>query len=59
MINVNVSTTINRPVEEVFAFVVNFEILPKWESDILEAKELERTPNGIGTTYQCLLKMPG
>ena len=59
MVNVEVSTVINRPVEEVFAFVTNFENLPKWETDIQEAKQIHTTPNGVGSTYQCVLKMPG
>jgi len=31
MINVEVSTVINRPVTDVFAFVSNFENHPRWE----------------------------
>jgi uncharacterized membrane protein len=59
MINVEVSTVINRSVEDVFAFTANFENLPKWESDIQEVKPISVKPNGVGTTYQCLLKFPG
>jgi hypothetical protein len=59
MVNVNVSTVINRPVADVFAFVANFENHPKWETDFQEVKQLMATPNGVGTTYQCLLKFPG
>ena len=59
MINVEVSTVINRPVADVFAFVANFENHPKWETDFQEVKQLTPTPGGVGTTYQCLLKFPG
>lgn len=59
MISVEVSTVINRPVSEVFAFVANFENHPKWETDFLEVKQLTSAPSGVGTTYQCLLKLPG
>ena len=59
MINVEVSTVINRPVAEVFAFVVNFENHPKWETDFQEVKQLTSTPVGVGTTYNCVLKFPG
>ena len=59
MINVEVSTVINRPVADVFAFVANFENHPKWEKDFQEVKLLSSTPEGVGTTYQCLLKFPG
>ena len=59
MINVEVSTVINRPVADVFAFVANFENHPKWETDFQEVKQLTSTSGGVGTTYQCLLKFPG
>jgi uncharacterized membrane protein len=59
MINVEASTTINRPIAEVFAFVANFENHPKWETNFQKVKLLTSTPNGVGTTYQCELKLPG
>ncbi len=59
MINVEVSTIIHRPMEEVFAFVANFENHPKWETNFLEVKQLTSMPGGIGSTYKCLLKFPG
>ena len=59
MINVQVNTVINRPVEEVFKFVANFENHPTWETDFHEVKRLSSEPVGLGTTYQCLLKFPG
>ena len=59
MINVEVSTVINRPVADVFAFVANFENHPKWETDFHEVKRLTSTPVGVGTIYNCLLKLPG
>ena len=59
MINVEASTVINRPVEEVFAFVANFENHPKWESNFQTVKLLTATANGVGTTYQCEMKLPG
>ena len=59
MINVQVSTVMNRPISDVFAFVANFENHPKWETDFQEVKQLSATSSGVGTTYQCLLKFPG
>jgi len=59
MIDVNVSTVINRPAADVFAFVADFENHRKWETDFQEVKQLTSKPGGIGTTYQCLLKFPG
>jgi uncharacterized membrane protein len=59
VINVEVSTVINRPIEGVFAFVANFENHPKWEMNFLKVKLLTSTSTGVGTTYQCELKLPG
>ena len=59
MISVEVSTVINRPVSDVFAFVANFENHPKRAIDFQEVKQLTSTPSGVGTTYNCLLKFPG
>jgi uncharacterized membrane protein len=59
MINVEVSTVINRPIEEVFAFVSNFENHPQWEANFLEGKRLTPDTVEVGTRYQCVLKVPG
>lgn len=59
MINVQATTVINRPVEDVFAFVSNFENHPKWEMNFQKVKLLKSTPSGVGTTYECDLKLPG
>src|SRR5215510_15062819 len=59
MIKVEESTVINRPVAEVFAFVANFENHPKWESNFQKVKLLTSTPTGVGTQYQCDMKLPG
>jgi uncharacterized membrane protein len=58
MINVQVSTVINRPLTDVFAFVSNFENHSKWEMNFQKVRLLTSTPNGVGTTYQCELKLP-
>jgi uncharacterized membrane protein len=59
MMNVEASMVINRPVAEVFDFVANFENHPKWENNFQKVKLLNSTPTGVGTTYQCELKLPG
>src|SRR5574341_297564 len=62
MIKVEVSTVIQCPVEKVFAFVANFENLPKWEMDFVEVQEAtpaSASPTRAGATYNCLLTFPG
>ncbi len=39
MIKIEKSMVINRPIEEVFAFVINVEKLPQWAGPVLEAKQ--------------------
>ena len=46
----NISITINRPVEDVFALLSNLENTPKWSSAALEAKMSSAGPIGVGTT---------
>jgi len=59
VIKVEESIVINRPISDVFPFVSNFENLPQWESNFQKVKLLTATPTGVGTTYQCELKLPG
>jgi uncharacterized membrane protein len=46
----------NRPVDEVFAFVSDFENIPKWNYYVLEVRQLSDSPIGIGTTYHQVRK---
>ncbi len=59
MIRVEVSTVIHCPIEQVFAFVANFENLPQWEKDFVEVQEVTSAPDCVGATYTCLLTFPG
>jgi uncharacterized membrane protein len=59
MIKVEESAVIHRPVEEVFAFVSNFENHPKWENNFVAVKQTSAGPVGVGTTFLCTMKMPG
>ena len=59
MINVEASTVINRPIEAVFSFVADLENNPKWETNFVEVKRVSPEPLGVGTIYQCVLRVPG
>jgi uncharacterized membrane protein len=52
MINVEVSTVINRPVSEVFDFLSNMENNMKWRTSQQEVTKLSEGPIGVGTTYR-------
>ena len=52
MLKLDLSIVINRPVEEVFAFLSNPENGPKWTSSIAEVEITSQGPIGVGTTYR-------
>ena len=52
MVEVEVSAVINRPVEEVFAFVTRIENWNQWDTQLAEVKKTSEGPVGVGTTWQ-------
>ena len=59
MARFDVSTTIKRPVEDVFAVMSNVENNPKWSSVALEAEQTSPGPIGVGTTARVVAKVLG
>ncbi len=55
----DVSTTIKRPVADVFAVLSNVANNPKWSSVALEAKQTSPGPIGVGTTARFVGKVLG
>ena len=47
---------IDRPIEEVFAFLSDFANIPKWNYYVLEVRQLSESPIGIGTSYHQVRK---
>jgi len=47
---------IDRPIVEVFAFLTDFENIPKWNYYVLEVRRLSESPTAIGTTYHQVRK---
>jgi uncharacterized membrane protein len=52
MIKVNVSVIINKPHQEIFAYIANFENNPKWQGGMLEATFTSEGPLQKGSTYE-------
>jgi uncharacterized membrane protein len=50
MAKVEASVVINRPVEEVFAFMSDVKNWLKWQSGMLEAEQSSEGPVGVGST---------
>ena len=49
MAKVEQSVVINRPVEEVFEFVTNYENHPLWRSETVEAMQTSSGPTAVGS----------
>lgn len=52
MLKVENSIVINKPVEQVWNFLTDFENTPKWDIGVLETKQTSDGPAGLGTTFQ-------
>jgi uncharacterized protein YndB with AHSA1/START domain len=51
------STTIDRPIEDVWKFVTDLSNMPKWNPEVLEPKLTSAGPLGVGATAQFSAKM--
>ena len=52
------TVTIRRAVEDVFAFLADFENIPTWNYAIVETKKTSPGPVGVGTAYRQLRSVP-
>jgi hypothetical protein len=51
--------TIRRAIEDVFAFLADFENVPAWNYAIVETKKTSQGPVGVGTTYRQIRSISG
>jgi uncharacterized protein YndB with AHSA1/START domain len=51
MIEIEKSTVVRRPTDEVFEFVADQLNAPRWQSGILEVRRLTDGPPGVGTRH--------
>jgi Polyketide cyclase / dehydrase and lipid transport len=49
---------ITRPIEDVFAFLSDFENVPKWNYAIVETRKVSEGVVGVGTIYQQVRSVP-
>ncbi len=59
MAKLEAGITINRPVEEVFAFTSNPENEPLWRPELLELEKTSEGPIGVGTTFREVMQFLG
>jgi carbon monoxide dehydrogenase subunit G len=49
---------IERPPEDVFAYLADFENIPAWNYAIVDTQKTSDEPVGVGTTYRQLRNLP-
>ena len=49
---------IERPIEDVFAYLADFENIPAWNYAIVETEKMSDGPVGVRTTYRQVLSVP-
>ena len=56
MITTEGSEPLNRPPAEVFAFIADVRNDPRWHTDVLEARLIDGTTVGVGSTFEIRTK---
>jgi uncharacterized protein YndB with AHSA1/START domain len=59
MIDFTVETQIDRPVGEVFAYAVDPEKLPSWQTNTVSARREDDGPYGVGSRLREVHRAPG
>lgn len=59
MINLDLSTLIDRPVSDVFAFVSNLNNMSKWNSAVVSLEQVTPGDIGVGTKFKSVGEMMG
>jgi uncharacterized membrane protein len=59
MVRVEDSIIVNRPIEEVFAYVTDIERFPEWTSFVRRAEKTSDGPVGLATTLRTDLQFLG
>lgn len=54
MPKIELRVAIDRPLEQVFAFMSDFENNRKWQSSLVEVKKVSKGPMGVGTIYRAV-----
>jgi uncharacterized protein YndB with AHSA1/START domain len=58
MITLELELEIAGPIEEVFAFLADWEALPTWQPEFLEVARTTPGPLGIGTMFSYVRRVP-
>jgi carbon monoxide dehydrogenase subunit G len=59
MINLDLGILIDRPVQDVFAFVSNLNNMPKWNAAVVSLQQVTPGPIGVGSKFKSVGEMMG
>lgn len=59
MIKVEKSGVVDRPIEEVFAYIGDQQNAPRWQAGLVEVKRLTDGPPGLGTRHAIVRNFMG
>lgn len=59
MINIDLSTMIDKPIKDVFAFVGNLNNMPKWNTTVIGVEQITPGDVGVGTKFKSTGEMLG
>jgi uncharacterized protein YndB with AHSA1/START domain len=59
VVTIEFSTDIDRPLEEVFAWLTDPDRLPQWQSSAVEVRQQSDGPVGVGTRFKEVRRMLG
>lgn len=52
MATIKANVIVNRPIDEVFAYVTDVKTWPRWESGLLQAEQTSEGAINVGTTFR-------
>ncbi len=59
MARIEASAVIDRPIDEVFAYVTDFANTPLWNAEVVESKKTSEGPVGVGAKFDFAVKLLG
>ena len=59
MIKIDLSTLVDKPIKDVFAFIGNLNNMPKWNTTVMGVEQITPGEVGVGTKFKSVGEMMG
>lgn len=59
MIDIDLRTSVGKPIEDVFAYIGNLHNMPEWNTTVVEVEQTTPGDVGVGTKFKSVGKMLG